>query len=939
MTDTNKNFKVRHGLTVGEDKFIVDATQGDTTVGGNLTLSNNTIKKSGGTDVITFSGTNLTTVTGDLVVAGNTLRSNTAEVLEMSGSNATFQNDLTVTGNLTVNGSTTTIDTTNLVVEDNTILLNKNQTGSGVTAGTAGIEIERGDLSNVSWVWNESNKWWEPVGGSGTAENTIWAAGDIISGTSLATNGTDLTFNNDDGAGATTTIKVKKGGGNYAAVRLNISTNRWETTVDNGTTWIEIPNQDLDTDGTPTFAQLSVDNIRLDANTISSTNTNGAITLDPNGTGDINLTTAAGANAILGTNLVRGVVRDATTKTNGDIWSFSSGASTGFRGVSVDNSDATTKGPGVVLRSFTGSSAAANTTRGRLIVERARGTSATPEALQSGDFFGGIDTSGYATDRWANDANTGSTGLLAFTASETWANTGTTVTNCGTQFQISLHPAATTLSATSAFPVFQLRPEGLSTRSNTLVLARGTAPSWSSTGSSISGTTLTIGGAPTGTIAVGHMISGSGVAPGTYITANISGSGAGSTWTVSVSQTVAATTIIGVTTYITATAGSGNLELSQAPVLRTNTIKTSAGTTAVTLTANNTLTTIKGDVFLVEKNAGDDLIYIDGSNANIYATKTNYRHKPSTDPAYGGEITMKIGQLNGSDDYAKTTELSVTALTTDGSRNATYETKTLRFNGTNYSPTQSGDLLGRFTFLGNYASGTTPASANAAGFVGVRATENWTSTASGAKMTFSINKTGTNDTIDVIEASPTTTTMRSDTISLANSSGVALTSDKITYTRSYGEFAFTNTSGFGITAIDTIYTMPLDTTNFSSGITLSGTGSVNINVAGTYKLIMSLQADMVSASAGSGQFDFWLRKNGVDVANSNTQIDLLKLQKSVIAMDWMVQSDGNDYFEIVYASHTTTSPDIKFSTIAAQTTPYVRPLAPALILNVIPVGA
>ena len=40
--------------------------------------------------------------------------------------------------------------------------------------------------------------------------------------------------------------------------------------------------------------RLDIDGIRIDANTISSTNINGAITLDPNGTGDINLTTAGG---------------------------------------------------------------------------------------------------------------------------------------------------------------------------------------------------------------------------------------------------------------------------------------------------------------------------------------------------------------------------------------------------------------------------------------------------------------------------------------------------------------------------------------------------------------------------------------------------------------------------------------------------------------------
>lgn len=71
--------------------------------------------------------------------------------------------------------------------------------------------------------------------------------------------------------------------------------------------------------------------------------------------------------------------------------------------------------------------------------------------------------------------------------------------------------------------------------------------SFESTGSTIAGTTLTIG-----TITdldyvplVGQYIEGTGVTPGTRIIANILGTASGSTWTVSVSQTVSSTAING----------------------------------------------------------------------------------------------------------------------------------------------------------------------------------------------------------------------------------------------------------------------------------------------------------------------------------------------------------------------------------------------------------
>ena len=69
-------------------------------------------------------------------------------------------NDVTITGNLTVNGTTTTVSTTELVVEDNIITLNNGESGAGVTAGSAGIEVDRGTETTVSFVWDEANDRW-----------------------------------------------------------------------------------------------------------------------------------------------------------------------------------------------------------------------------------------------------------------------------------------------------------------------------------------------------------------------------------------------------------------------------------------------------------------------------------------------------------------------------------------------------------------------------------------------------------------------------------------------------------------------------------------------------------------------------------------------------------------------------------------------------------
>jgi hypothetical protein len=191
----------------------------------------------------------------------------------------------TITGNLTVNGTTTSIDTVNLVVEDNIITINKNQTGTPPTSLRSGIEVERGDSVNVQWQWNELNKWWEAEGGADATERNIWAAGNIVAGSVLATNGNDIFFNNADaGSGATSSIIVKRGSILAdVAFRWNQTALRWESTT-NGSSYIALPNQALDTGSNPTFAGIRAGNIFVGDTTDNEIDTiTGNLTIDSAG--------------------------------------------------------------------------------------------------------------------------------------------------------------------------------------------------------------------------------------------------------------------------------------------------------------------------------------------------------------------------------------------------------------------------------------------------------------------------------------------------------------------------------------------------------------------------------------------------------------------------------------------------------------------------------
>jgi hypothetical protein len=155
-------------------------------VNGPITLGTDTT----GNYVASITGTaNEITVTGS--------GSENAAVTLSLPANVTISNNLTVTGDLTVNGNTTTLNTANLNVEDNFVLLNSGVTGS--PSLNAGLEVERGDSTNVAIRWNESTDKWEfTVDGTNYTELGAGGASVSSSAPSSPTTGS-LWFDSDDG--------------------------------------------------------------------------------------------------------------------------------------------------------------------------------------------------------------------------------------------------------------------------------------------------------------------------------------------------------------------------------------------------------------------------------------------------------------------------------------------------------------------------------------------------------------------------------------------------------------------------------------------------------------------------------------------------------------------------------------------------------------------
>ena len=122
-----------------------------------LTITNTGVISLAGTSnevIVSASAGNITIGLPDDVLIAGRLSANSASV---SGS-ASFGGDVTITGDLNVEGNVNAINRTEINVEDNTLVLNTGVTGT--PSVNAGLQIERGDQTNASLIWDESvDKW------------------------------------------------------------------------------------------------------------------------------------------------------------------------------------------------------------------------------------------------------------------------------------------------------------------------------------------------------------------------------------------------------------------------------------------------------------------------------------------------------------------------------------------------------------------------------------------------------------------------------------------------------------------------------------------------------------------------------------------------------------------------------------------------------------
>jgi hypothetical protein len=140
--------RIRKNLCVGSEAIV----EGELLVQGNAIILGNFVLDSIDVDMISVETGTFETVTSNIVTAEKFMGNLSGDLCQDS----TVFGNLTVQGNLDVIGNITMMEMVNANISQNKIILNDGEVGAGVTAGTAGLIIDRGSLENYLICYEEA---------------------------------------------------------------------------------------------------------------------------------------------------------------------------------------------------------------------------------------------------------------------------------------------------------------------------------------------------------------------------------------------------------------------------------------------------------------------------------------------------------------------------------------------------------------------------------------------------------------------------------------------------------------------------------------------------------------------------------------------------------------------------------------------------------------
>ena len=131
----------------------------------------------------------------------------------------------------------------------------------------------------------------------------------------------------------------------------------------------------------------------------------------------------------------------------------------------------------------------------------------------------------------------------------------------------------------------------------------------------------------------------------------------------------------------------------------------------------------------------------------------------------------------------------------------------------------------------------------------------------------------------------------------------------------------------------TAYAITFNTTDYSNGVYVSDSSRLNVRNYGIYNIQFSFQ--FKNTSNDGQDVDIWFRKNGTDVAGSNSKFYLPPRKGSgnpshlIAAMNYVLEMNANDYVQVMWRVSDT---GVSLEQYPTDTSP-TRPATPSTIIT------
>ena len=193
-------------------------------------------------------------------------------------------------------------------------------------------------------------------------------------------------------------------------------------------------------------------------------------------------------------------------------------------------------------------------------------------------------------------------------------------------------------------------------------------------------------------------------------------------------------------------------------------------------------------------------------------------------------------------------------------------------------------------------------------------------------------KTNNTGTFELATGGATTTTIYNERISPDSQIIIVPLTLSAAATNAYPYGSFEQRADVTFATVNTPQVLTLSDSDFTIGMSLAS-NQITVDYAGVYDLQVS--ALFVNTDVQIHEAYLWVRVNGTDVPHTATKFSVVESHGGIdgympINIHHPIELNANDYLEVVGSVDNT---GIYLENYTAQTTPFVRPSIPALMVN------